>query len=126
MQRLQELAWVSVARGCGFTALAIVTFMIGLAGNVPVSLKAGGILCLITSIVLLTRAYQAPNRPYKRTELWLMLEPENRPQAAMAQTLIGEALKQVYLTFAFHAALIAGGMLTVALLLGLIGSGLVR
>jgi hypothetical protein len=119
MQRLQELAWVSVARGCGFGALAIATFMVGLSGNIPASFKAGGILTLIVSLILMVRAYQAPNRPYKRTEVWLLLEPENRPQAAMAQTLIGETLKQTYLTFALHSAMIAGAMLTVSLVLSL-------
>lgn len=120
MHRLEEAAWVSVARGCGFAALAIVTFMFGMAGNMPGAFKAGGILTLITSLILLFRGWQAPNKPYKRTEVWMMLEPEDRPQAALAQTVIGETLKHTYLTFAFHSALIAGGMLLMSLLLALV------
>lgn len=84
------------------------------------SFRAGGILTLITSLVLLIRGLQAPNRPYKRTEVWLMLQPEDRPQAALAQTLIGETLKHTYLTFAFHSALIAGAMLFLSLLLAFV------
>ena len=53
MHRLQQLAWLSVARGCGFAALAIFTFMIGLSGDMPAAFKAGGILTLIVSLVLL-------------------------------------------------------------------------
>lgn len=120
MHRLEEAAWVSLARGCGFAALAIVTFMFGMAGNIPSAFKAGGILTLITSLILLFRGWQAPSKPYKRTEVWMMLEPEDRPQAALAQTIIGETLKQTYLTFALHSALIAGGMLLLSLLLGLV------
>lgn len=119
MHRLEEAAWVSVARGCGFAALAIVTFMFGMAGNIPGAFKAGGILTLITSLILLFRGWQAPSKPYKRTEVWMMLEPEDRPQAALAQTIIGETLKQTYLTFALHSALIAGGMLLLSLSLPL-------
>jgi len=120
MHRLQEMAWVSIARGCGFAALAIATFMFGMAGNVPASLRAGGILTLITSLILLAKGLRAPNRPYKRTEVWIMLAPEDRPQPALAQTLIGETLKHTYLTFALHSALIAGGMLLLSLLLAFV------
>ena len=69
MHRPEEAAWVSVARGCGFAALAIVTFMFGMAGNIPGAFKAGGILTLITSLILLFRGWQAPSKPYKRTEV---------------------------------------------------------
>ncbi len=120
MHRVQEIAWVSVARGCGFAALAIVTLMFGMSGNIPGAFKAGGILTLITSLILLFRGWQAPKRPYKRTEVWMMLEPDDRPQPALAQTLIGETLKQTYLTFALHSTLLAGGMFAVSLFFGLI------
>ena len=120
MRRLQEVAWVSIARACGFAALAIGTFMFGLSGDALMSFRAGGILTLITSLILLVRGLQAPTRPYKRTEVWLMLEPKDRPQAALAQTVIGETLKHTYLTFALHSALIAGGMLLLSLLLALV------
>jgi hypothetical protein len=120
MHRLQQLAWVSIARACGFTALAIATLMFGLSGDLLMSFRAGGILTLITSLILLIRGLQAPNRPYKRTEVWLMLNPEDRPQAALAQTLIGETLRRTYLTFAFHSAIIAGGMLFLSLLLAIV------
>ena len=120
MRRLQQMAWLSIARACGFAALAIGTLMFGLSGNVLMSFRTGGILTLITSLILLVRGLQAPTRPYKRTEVWLMLEPEDRPQAALAQTVIGETLKQTYLTFALHSALIAGGMLLLSLLLALV------
>jgi hypothetical protein len=120
MHRLQQMAWVSIARACGFAGLGIATLMFGLSGNLPMSFRAGGILTLITSLVLLIRGLQAPNRPYKRTEVWLMLQPEDRPQAALAQTLIGETLKHTYLTFAFHSALIAGAMLFLSLLLAFV------
>ena len=120
MRRLQQMAWVSIARACGFAALGIGTLMFGLSGDALMSFRAGGILTLITSLILLVRGLQAPTRPYKRTEVWLMLEPEDRPQAALAQTVIGETLKQTYLTFALHSALIAGGMLLLSLLLALV------
>jgi hypothetical protein len=125
MHRLEELAWVSVARGCGFAALAIFTFMVGLSGNMPMAFKAGGILTLITSLILLVKGLHAPQRFYKHTEVWLMLEPSDRPHAAIAQTLIGQALRRTYLTFALHTALLACGFFVASLILALFLAGTV-
>jgi hypothetical protein len=119
MHRVQQLAWVSVARGCGFAALAIFTFMIGLSGDMAAAFKAGGILTLIASLVLLVKGWQAPARPYKRTEVWVMLQPDERPHAALAQTLIGETLRRTYMMFALHSAMLAGGFFVASLLLAM-------
>jgi hypothetical protein len=120
MHRVQELAWISVARGCGFAALAIFTFMIGLSGDMAAAFKAGGILTLIASLVLLVKGWQAPARPYKRTEVWVMLQPDERPHAALAQTLIGETLRRTYMMFALHSAMLAGGFFAASLLLAMV------
>ncbi|WP_088343207.1 MULTISPECIES: hypothetical protein [Rhodomicrobium] len=121
MQKLQDLAWVSVARGCGFAALGIVTLMFAMSGHLASAFKSGGILTLITSLVLQFRGWQAPKIPYKRTELWLMLEPQHRPDDALAQTVIGETLKRTYLGFALHSALLASCLFALSLVLGLFG-----
>jgi hypothetical protein len=119
MQKVEELALISVARGVGFAALAIATLMLGLSADLLTCLKAGGILTLVTSLILLMRGLRAPQRDYKRTEVWIMLEPEERPSAAIAQDMIGDALKRTYLNFALHAACISGGLLLLALIISL-------
>lgn len=119
MHKVEELALISVARGVGFAALAIATLMLGLSSDLQTSLKAGGILTLITSLTLLMKGLMAPQRDYKRTEVWIMLDPNDRPSAALAQDLIGDALKRTYLNFARHAALISGGLLLLAMVLNL-------
>jgi hypothetical protein len=117
MQKIEELALLSVGRGVGFAALAIATFMIGLSSDLAMSLKAGGILSLITSMTLLAKGLRAPRHHYKHTELWVLLSPADRPEAHVAQNLIGDALRRTYFNFAFHAALVAGGLLFLSLLL---------
>jgi hypothetical protein len=107
LQRIEHAAHVSVARACGFAALAILTFMVGLSGNLSASLKAGGILSLVTSVILLLKAWHASRRPYKHTELWLMLAPQDRPNSAIAQQIIGTVLRETFLYFALHAAVFA-------------------
>ena len=119
MQKVEELALISIGRGVGFAALGIGTLMLGLSADLLNCLKAGGILTLMTSLVLLMKGFRAPQKDYKRTEVWIMLAPAERPSATVAQGMIGEVLKRTYLTFAFHAALISGGLLVLATLLSL-------
>jgi hypothetical protein len=111
MDKLEKIAAVSVARGCGFAALAIGTLMVGLSADMANALKAGGILTLLVVAVLLLKAMNADNQPYKRTELWIMLEPNDRPPQAMAQGLVSATLRRAYLRFARQYAFIASAML---------------
>jgi hypothetical protein len=111
LQRIEQTAHMSVARACGFAALAIATFMVGLSGDVATSLKAGGILSLVTSAILLLKAWHAAQRPYKHTEVWLMLAPQDRPNSAIAQQIISTVLRETFLYFALHAALSAAMLL---------------
>lgn len=104
MEKIEEMAFISVGRGCGFTALAIATFMFGLSGNIVVAFQSGGMLCLMVCLILVLRGVRAPQNPYKRTEVWMMLAPTDRPPEAFAQTVVGSALRRSYLRFALHFA----------------------
>ena len=116
LDRIERAAHLSVARGCGFAALAILTFFVGLSFDLRMAFKSAGILALLTSAVLLLKAQVARSRPYKRTELWVMLNPAERPQAAIAQQVIGTVLRETYLYFALHAAVVAALMLAGAMI----------
>lgn len=118
LQRIEQVAQVSVARACGFGALAILTFMVGLAGDVTSCLKAGGILSLMMCLVLLVKARYATARSYKHTETWLMLAPQDRPHSAIAQQVIGTVLRETFLSFAMHAAFASMLLLSGALVYG--------
>lgn len=123
LSRIERLAHISVARGCGFAALAIATFMVGLSGDMASSLKAGGLLSLFVCLVLLLKARLFGYRSYKSTEVWLMLSPRERPGAAVAQKMIGAALHDTCLRFALHAARFATGLLAAAVIYALIVEG---
>ncbi|MEZ5851361.1 MAG: hypothetical protein R3D68_12005 [Hyphomicrobiaceae bacterium] len=116
LERIEYLARVSVSRACGFAGLAIVTFFVGMSGDMPAAFKSAGFLALLACLVLLLKAHQAPRRPYKSTELWLMLRPEERPEAAIAQQIIGTVLRETFLHFALHAAAVAAALLGIAVL----------
>ena len=122
IERIEIAAQVSIARGCGFAGIGIVTTMVGLAGDLFAVMKAGGLLCLLTSAVLQLKAWHAPRRPYNATELWLMLKPNERPAASIAQQVIGSVLREVYIRFAVRAAVIAAFLLAWAVVVGLLGT----
>jgi hypothetical protein len=115
---LEERANVSVARGHGFGLLAIFAVMVGCSSDIVLALKSGGLLCLVMCAALVLKAWRADRRPYKTTELWLMLAPSERPHASIAQQVIANVLREAYLRFARHSAWLAAGLLGGALVLG--------
>lgn len=120
LRQIEDLAELSVARGCGFAAIGILTFMVGMMGQPPRALQAGGLLFLMTCFVLWLRANGARSRPYKRTEVWVMLRPHERPQAAIAQQVIGNTLRHVYLRYALHAAALSCALCAASIVVGLL------
>jgi hypothetical protein len=122
MEKIEQLAHASVARGCGFAMLAIATTMIGLSSQFDIALRAGGLGCLLMCFVLIGLSWRAPATPYKQTELWLMLEPAERPQPTVAQDIISAARQEALLEFALRSAWLALALLSMALLWGLFPS----
>lgn len=116
LQTIEDLATFSVARGCGFAGLGIFTFMIGMMSEPQLALATGGILTLVTALVLFARAAQAIQRPFKRTEVWIMLKPAERPRQDIAQQIIGNALRDAYLRFALQSAWLSAALLTASLI----------
>jgi hypothetical protein len=118
-QKIDIAAQVSVARGTAFAGLAIVCTMAGLAGDMHISFLTGGYLSLFTCMVLLLRGFTSEGRNYRSTEVWTMLDPQDRPPKAVAQQVIGAALRSAYLDFAMKAAWVSIGLLTAGLFVAL-------
>ena len=116
LQVIEHKALTSVGRACGFAAIGILTFVVGLSGEMVMAFKGGAFLALIACCVLLLKAWGADATPHKRTELWLMLQPSERPHPAIAQQIIATVLRETYLRFALHAAVFAVLMLASAIL----------
>lgn len=121
MDRIEHMAELSIARACGFAALAIVCLMLGCSPNPALALKVGGVLTLVSASVLAFRGQTAPQRPYTRTELWTILPRHERPSVDVAQQIIGGVLKRVYLRFARQASILAVLLLASALIAGMAG-----
>lgn len=117
--RIEDLAHLSVGRGCGFAAIAILTFVVGLSDDMELALRCGGLFAMLTCLVLLLKAWNAHNRPYKSTELWLLIPKKERPTAGIAQEMISRCLRDASLYFALHAGVMAAAMLGLSVLIGL-------
>ncbi len=119
MQAIEDAAYISVGRGCGFAGLAVLCVMLGLSFEPVLAAQIGGVLCLAVALILLAYAYAALKRNYKYTELWLILPKDHRPPEGIAQKVIGGALRETYLWFARQALLFAMGLLAASLTLSL-------
>lgn len=121
MDAIENAAYVSVGRACGFASLAVFCVVFGLSYEPILAARAGAVLCLLLTAILAVYAHWAPRRPYKRTELWLILAKDKRPPAAVAQEIIGRTLHETYLWFAKQAALVALVFWAVSLMFQLFG-----
>ncbi len=119
---VEAAATTSVARATGFAALAILVTLAGLAAYPLLALRTGAALCLLTWAVLWLKALRAPSRPYRRTEAWLLMEPQPNWSPAVAQRLVGAALEREFRRHARLAFLAALGFWIASLMLRLAGT----
>ena len=121
MEHMRRIAYETVLRACGFASLAIFCVMIGMSFMPRLAFQAGGILTTVMSFILIMKAFEARTKDYRRTEMWLYLEPNERPPAAYAQWASATVLRETYLTFALWTSAVAIVMWVLALGFGLAG-----
>jgi hypothetical protein len=71
----------------------------------------------LMSAILVLKAYEANTKDYRRTELWLCLQKDQRPPAAYAQWASATVLRETYLRIALWASIVAIGLWSIALIL---------
>lgn len=115
-EKIELFANISVARGCGFAALTILTIALGLSATPIISLQSAGYLFLLMAIILLLKASTAGTKSYRRTEVWIMLDPQERPSPVFAQIAIGEVLRRTFLKYARLSAMFSALCLALAVI----------
>lgn len=119
--QVRQAAFLSTARGCGFATLGIVMTMLGLAYEPTTALKLGGGAFLATALILVLKAWRAPNRPFRETEVWMLLDEHQRPARDFAQSAIAYARAEAFYRFAYICASTAMLLLALALVWGIVG-----
>ena len=112
---MRRIAYETVLRACGFASLAIFCVMVGMSFEPRLAFQAGGTLTTLMALILVYKAREALTKDYRRTELWLYLEKDQRPPATYAQWASATVLRETYFTFARWTAAIAIAMWIVAL-----------
>ncbi|MEX0759907.1 MAG: hypothetical protein WD100_10030 [Tistlia sp.] len=108
MDRIEQLAEFTILRALAYVALAIVLLMTGLSYDPLLCFRAGAVLCMLTAVVLAFRAWEAPTRSIRSTELYILLDGDFGMPAERAQRYAGGVLRRLYARFAW----IAGGFAT--------------
>jgi len=120
MGAIEKAAFVSIGRACGFAGFAVLLLVIGLSFEPVLAARTGSALGLLLTGILFACAARARSRPYKRTEVWVLLRRDERPPAAIAQRVIGQALYETYRWFARQAAIVSILLLAASLVLQVI------
>lgn len=123
MDRIRHFADVSVRRGLGFAMLGIFSVMAGLAFAPALAAKAGAVLSAIVACVMAVKAWNAPGRPYRATEVYVMLDGRLGVPEEAAQRAIGHVLRDCYRRHAEIMAAVATGLWIVSLFLSGLGIG---
>ena len=121
MDRIRHQAWASVLRACGFGALAIFTAMVGAIAVPAVAAKIGAAATALMAAILLFKAVNAPRQPYRKTELWIMLDRDHGLPEAHAQRILMGALQECYARSAKVAIVVATVLWILGFFLGLAG-----
>ncbi len=121
MEKMRQVAFLTVQRACLFGALAIFCMMVGLSDELRLAFKAGGTATTLMAGILAYKAREARSKPYRKTEMWQLLPKEFRPPEAYAQRVSSTVLRDTYHAFALWTSAIAIAMWTIVLLLTLFG-----
>ena len=108
MERIRFAAEVSVRRALGFAGLGVGTAVMGLVYDPVLALKTGATLLALIAAVLFYKAYRAPTRNFKETEVWILLDRDTSLNDQAAQRVIGGVLRETYRRYAEAIVLLAG------------------
>jgi hypothetical protein len=122
MEKLRRAAFLSIGRAVSFSAFAILTVMLGLSFEPVLALQTGGILLLILLVGLLLKAHRSHSADYRRSEAWLLLGKNDRPDERYAREVMGTALREACLWFARWTAGAAAIVWGMALVLNAFGA----
>ena len=108
LDRIQTYADLSIRRGCGFAFLGIATFMVGMSSDAVLAFRSGAIMVSMVLATLLLKGVRAPQRSYKRTEVWILMDRSHGLPEPRAQQVFGSVLRDRYF---WHAEIVAFGAL---------------
>ena len=113
--------WGVFGRAVTFGAIAIALIMLSFSFNPALAFRSGAITTMVMAGILTFKAVAATSQNPKRTEVWLNLAEQFRPQNPEARLIFLKILREVYGGFARASFLIACGFFAVSM--GLVALG---
>jgi hypothetical protein len=104
MGAFRRFAFAAAARDAGFVALAAATLMLAFSFAPALSLSIGANIALAFAIFMILRAVCLHSDGIERTEVWLILQPQERPAGDVGRRLARDELQDVLLRFARASA----------------------
>lgn len=121
MDRITELARLSVLRASGFAGIAIMMVIMGSLGDPPAAFRFGAGCLLVLSASMGVYGYRYPRRRrIEETEVWIMLSAEERPEKRVARQLIVAAMRDQLLEKSLICASVALLFLGISFLLSIL------
>jgi hypothetical protein len=117
MDKIQETAMLAVGRAVFFGGFAISLVMMAFAFDFALAFRAGAILSLTMSAILLWFAQTAHNRPPEKSEVWLLLPADEKPKNDAARNIFVRVMHEVYLHYAARSFAFGAAFLALAVLL---------
>lgn len=121
MNLVERMAFITVIRANGFAGLAIMCVMVGSSFDPKMAFRMGAVLLLMWAFFQILRGYTALQKDVRETELWILLEKQDRPQPEIRQQIIGGALRTAYYSFAHLSSVLAALLAGASIGLSLIG-----
>ena len=123
MEKTRNIAVFCVGRAVFFGSLAIGCVMLSFSFHPVMSFRAGAIMALMMTAILLWYAMTANRRPPKRTEVWIYLDEKTRPMNDHARHVFAGLMRDVYALYARASFKASVGFFVVSVALQLIGIG---
>lgn len=121
MDLFREVAMFAIGRAVFFGGFAISMIMLAFAFDFSVSLRAGAIMTLILSAVLLWFGQTAFARKPEKSEVWILLAEDDRPRSDAARRVFLQVMQETYYFFSLRAFAIAMVFLAAYLVLAALG-----
>jgi hypothetical protein len=116
METFARLAYVTIARDAGCSALAAGILMVAYSFDPPLALVIGASVAMFFTAVMLVRAFVLTEDKVVATEPWLVMEPEQRPVGDAGRAYASDRLQTLLLSAAKTGAALASIMFGLGLL----------
>jgi len=121
MEIFRYTAMLAIGRAVFFGGFAISMVMLSFAYDYSMSLRAGAVMTLGMSAILLWFGQTAFSRKPERSEVWLLLKDDARPKCEASRKVFHQAMQETYYFFSYRACAISIVMLSASLFMTLLG-----